>query len=97
MGRWAQSGVPPPSLVSGGCHLGLGKHHLAMPLTHYAWNTQPYCEILTVMPAARRSVLTEPLRKDFQAQRPGLYITAAATATTATATATTASITSIFP
>lgn len=39
VGRWAQSGVLPPSLVPGGCHLGLGKHHLTTPLTRYAKNT----------------------------------------------------------
>lgn len=69
VGRWAQSGVPAPSHVPGGCHLGLGKHHLIMPPTHHAQNTQPHCELLTLLPANRCSTLTEIFKKEFQKGR----------------------------
>ena len=56
VGRWAQSGVQPPSLVPGGCHLALGKHHHTMPLTHTTYDMQPRCEMFT-LPATRQSIL----------------------------------------
>lgn len=48
VGRWAQSGVPPPSFVPGGCHLGLAKHQLTMISTHHAQNMLPHSDLQKV-------------------------------------------------
>lgn len=67
VGRWAQSGVPPPTPIPGGCHLGLGKH---LP------NMQPCCDILSFLPATEHSILTRILEKSYRRKEFEFYLPA---------------------